>query len=639
MKLTLWKKTALLLLAAVGFASPIARGQTTAFTYQGRLNDGGPPANGSYDLQFTLFDSGTNGNQLGPILTNTATLVSNGLFTATLDFGGQFTGGDRWLELAVATNASGYFVTLSPRQRLTPSPYAITANSVLPGGIPAGVYTNAVVFNNANNRFYGSGEGMTNLSFNSLAAGSQTQFTNIAIGAASAALAAANAYASTNPVTVAQLPSGVVTNGAFKEGWRFNCYGFSSGGDPRLDWGYGQNGMWLFSSTTFTNNFSLRSFAPIYQDPHNNFIRDSYVTKLTDATGRTRYLLSYTTHFTVDDVCSGTPGPGVALSDDGVHFTFLGDVKLPNGANTNCYAQWSPKFHLNARIATVSLSGGDTCNMPTNAVMYDVNPTNLLLWSNPRPIFIPSPYGSEISAGVMIYTNGLYYYFSSMGEEFCNNALVSTGWQPIYTREPSLGAGPCVFNFKGLWYWFGTDLGTLYMTSYDLTNWTSPVSCGFASQEGSVIPEQYAVDEPTMLSVTNTLAAMGDTNLIGSTSNGVQVVVSLASLLLPVTSNRIVSVNGSQVIGAVSQANGLTGKLDVSNLPASAVINYQNSVTLGGTFNGTFNGYGSGLANLNAASLVGTIPTASLPGITTNISNAGITFYITNGLIMRVSVP
>src|SRR5437870_7471033 len=30
--------------------------QTTAFTYQGKLTDGGAPANGTYDLQFTLFD-------------------------------------------------------------------------------------------------------------------------------------------------------------------------------------------------------------------------------------------------------------------------------------------------------------------------------------------------------------------------------------------------------------------------------------------------------------------------------------------------------------------------------------------------------------------------------------------------------
>ena len=31
--------------------------QSTAFTYQGRLQDGGTNANGTYDFQFTLWDS------------------------------------------------------------------------------------------------------------------------------------------------------------------------------------------------------------------------------------------------------------------------------------------------------------------------------------------------------------------------------------------------------------------------------------------------------------------------------------------------------------------------------------------------------------------------------------------------------
>ena len=37
----------------------------TAFTYQGRLSDGGLPANGAYDLRFALFDAASDGNQIG----------------------------------------------------------------------------------------------------------------------------------------------------------------------------------------------------------------------------------------------------------------------------------------------------------------------------------------------------------------------------------------------------------------------------------------------------------------------------------------------------------------------------------------------------------------------------------------------
>jgi hypothetical protein len=64
--------------------------QGTAFTYQGRLNVAGAPANGSYDLTFALFNSLSGGTQQGTTITSTATAVSNGLFTITLDFGNQF---------------------------------------------------------------------------------------------------------------------------------------------------------------------------------------------------------------------------------------------------------------------------------------------------------------------------------------------------------------------------------------------------------------------------------------------------------------------------------------------------------------------------------------------------------------------
>ena len=115
-------------------ASPLG----TAFTYQGRLTDGGQPASGSYDLKFTIYDAATSGSVVGGPLTNSATSVTNGLFTVALDFGrGIFTGDARWLELAVRTNgAAADFTMLSPRQAVTPAPYALyssgagTADSV-----------------------------------------------------------------------------------------------------------------------------------------------------------------------------------------------------------------------------------------------------------------------------------------------------------------------------------------------------------------------------------------------------------------------------------------------------------------------------------------------------------------------------
>ena len=110
--------------------------QGTAVTYQGQLSDGSGPANGSYDLQFAIWDSLAGGATIAGPLTSPTTGVSNGLFTVVLDFGpGAFTGPRRWLEIGVRTNGSGgSYSTLTPRQELTSTPYAMMAASA--GGLP-----------------------------------------------------------------------------------------------------------------------------------------------------------------------------------------------------------------------------------------------------------------------------------------------------------------------------------------------------------------------------------------------------------------------------------------------------------------------------------------------------------------------
>ena len=100
--------------------------QGTAFTYQGQLNSSGAAANGSYDLVFTLYNDPLLGSQQGTAVTNSAVAVSNGLFTATLDFGSAaFNGQSLWLQLQVRASGGGAFSSLTPRQPLTSAPYAI----------------------------------------------------------------------------------------------------------------------------------------------------------------------------------------------------------------------------------------------------------------------------------------------------------------------------------------------------------------------------------------------------------------------------------------------------------------------------------------------------------------------------------
>ena len=119
--------------------------QTAAFTYQGRLGDGGTAANGTYDLQFALFDSLTSGNQIGSQQTVSSVSVSGGIFSVSLDFGaGAFPGANRWLEIRARLSGAATFTTLAPRQPITSTPYAVrslvssSADAVPVSGVPVG---------------------------------------------------------------------------------------------------------------------------------------------------------------------------------------------------------------------------------------------------------------------------------------------------------------------------------------------------------------------------------------------------------------------------------------------------------------------------------------------------------------------
>lgn len=132
------------LAAVLVCGAPSVPAQTSAFTYQGRLNDGSGPANGTYDLVFTLQGAANGAAPVGTPVTANATPVSNGLFTVMLDFGAPaLDGGVRWLEIAVKTNGAATFATLAPRQALNSTPYAIRAAqaSAYSGAVGAGQIT------------------------------------------------------------------------------------------------------------------------------------------------------------------------------------------------------------------------------------------------------------------------------------------------------------------------------------------------------------------------------------------------------------------------------------------------------------------------------------------------------------------
>jgi hypothetical protein len=178
-KPTLPSLLVLLALAVVFGCGQALAQQTTAFTYQGQLRDGGTNANGTYTMTFKLYDALNGGGQIGSSIT-TSTTLANGLFSVNLDFGaGAFNGTGRWLDIT-AQSGTDAPETLTPRVQVLPAPYALFA-------AVAATVTNGAIMN-------------------AQLAGNAVNTTNIQNNAITTMQIAAGA------VTTAQIANGVVTD-------------------------------------------------------------------------------------------------------------------------------------------------------------------------------------------------------------------------------------------------------------------------------------------------------------------------------------------------------------------------------------------------------------------------------------------
>lgn len=132
--------------------SSIAAAQSTAFNFQGRLNDGANPANGNVEMQLKLYDSLSGGTQIGATVSRPGVAVINGIFSTVLDFGAaSFDGSARFIEIGVRPlGNTNPFSILNPRQPILSTPYAILAkNAAQLGGIPASEYVTTTTVGNS----------------------------------------------------------------------------------------------------------------------------------------------------------------------------------------------------------------------------------------------------------------------------------------------------------------------------------------------------------------------------------------------------------------------------------------------------------------------------------------------------------
>jgi len=113
------------LVALAGLCVSAAAQTDTTFAYQGSLSQNGAPANGLYDIELGLWNAANAGTLLDSAVYEDVH-VADGLFTVQLDFGASaFDNSARWLELTVDGS------TLSPRQPITRTPYAIQTRGIV----------------------------------------------------------------------------------------------------------------------------------------------------------------------------------------------------------------------------------------------------------------------------------------------------------------------------------------------------------------------------------------------------------------------------------------------------------------------------------------------------------------------------
>ena len=236
--------------------------QGTAFTYQGQLQNNGSPASGTYNLTFTLFGTNTTGVAIAGPVTNNAVFVTNGLFMVLVDFGpGAFTGATNWLQIGVETNLASPFTTLTPRQQLTPVPYAIYAENA--GTVFASQLTSIGNGNGGSGNFFvgPSGNSTTSGSLNT-ANGADALFSNT-----SGSYNTANGYTAlySNTSGSANTANGLAALYANTIGYNNTADGFEALYSNTSGWANEAFGFWAleYNSSGFQNaavgDYALRA--------------------------------------------------------------------------------------------------------------------------------------------------------------------------------------------------------------------------------------------------------------------------------------------------------------------------------------------------------------------------------------------
>ncbi|HEV2695964.1 MAG TPA: FG-GAP-like repeat-containing protein [Verrucomicrobiae bacterium] len=557
--------------------------QGTSFTYQGRLNSGGALAGGNYDLQFTVYDTNAPaGNLIAGPVTNSAVAVSNGLFTVALDFGaGVFTGPGRWLEIAVRTNGANLFITLVPRQPVTPAPYAImaysasnllgtvSASQITSGTLSSALLPGAVLTNgeggvNLTGSFTGNAGGLTNLPL-------------AGIGAAGTFGKQTNAFAPAIPLTVGVNPRCVAVADINGDGKPDLISADNSSPSLTILTNNG-NGGFALSATLFANNPVYVVVADMNGDGKPDLICGNIYGNA---------LQVFTNNGTGGFVSAGQFGVGgwplgIAVAD------VNGDGK-PDLISANYFQGSIPTNTLT--VLTNNGSGGWGWS------------TNLTVGKGPNSVVAMDFNGDgKLDLACASYYDGTLTVLTNNG----HGGFVLSATLPGGLGPDSLVAKDLNGDGKPDLIW-GTETGSIMID-------TNNGSGGFGLYASLPI-SGYAVDGVAVADIN------GDGKLDLVTANDA------ANSLTVLTNNgagsfgiyATVAAGSVTCYVAAADVNG-DGKLDlisanVADNTLSVVFNLSPAVTAAGGFLGAFAGNGNGLSDLNAAALIGSIPPGSLTSV------------------------
>jgi hypothetical protein len=613
--------------------------QGTAFTYNGQLDANGSPANGTYNLQFSLYNASTNGILVAGPVTNNGVAVANGIFAVTIDFGaGPWNGETNWLQIAVETNGGAAFINLAPLQEMTPVPYSIFANTAsnLAGTLPASQLSGTIS---------GNGGGLTNVP------GTVVWQT---VGGTSQTAASNQAYLLTNGApTMLTLPASpnvgdlVTVSSTGNTGWQV------SPNTGQIIAGLTTNQTIQVSQSNQTSDvWTAQTGAP--SAGWSGVASSADGTKLVAVISGGLIYTSTNSGVTWIVQSNGIAGNGiqdwtsVASSSDGTHLAavvFNGQIYT----STNSGLTWVQTSAPDAYWTSVASSSDGTMLV---AGLYGTvdDPGYIYTSANSGSTWVQSGSSNLVwqsvassSDGTRLVAGSRFYLYTStnsgatwtaqtsapssiwwsVASSSDGTRLIAGGsYVPVYTSTNSGATWTAQTNTPATGNWYATA------SSADGTKLAAAMFGGLiyvSTDSGATWIAQTNAPAIGWYSA----ASSADGSKLVAVADGGQIYTYSGATVTSPTNTIVTSLPYSGIAGATVQfqyvgdgmwqpvsepASQITGTLSAQQLPTAVVTNNETGVTLGGTFSGN----GAGLTNLNAAT-PGTINESSITIGATNV--------------------